>query len=282
MKIKFALVALFILASALKASACPCSIWPSSATPSVLDVGADSPVELGVTFKADSNGYITGIRFYKSAGNTGAHTAHLWSSAGALLTSATFTAESASGWQQVNFAKPVAITANALYVASYHTTIGHYSVSPYYFATSGFNRAPLHALADVSGSPDGPYTYGSTSAFPRSTYHSSNYWVDVVFTTATATSTLQIATSRLPAATLAGTYSTALSANGGTAPYTWNLIGGALPSGLALSANGTISGAPRGAGAFSFTVQVKDTAGNSASRTFSITVVTSTRRLPRR
>jgi hypothetical protein len=36
-KIKFALVALFILASALKVSACPCSIWPSSATPSVLE-----------------------------------------------------------------------------------------------------------------------------------------------------------------------------------------------------------------------------------------------------
>ena len=276
MKIKFVLTAVFIFVGAFSVSACPCTIWPNTATPAVLDVGSDSPVELGVTFKADSNGYIGGIRFYKSAGNTGGHTAHLWNSAGALLASATFTGESSSGWQQVNFSKPVAITVNAVYVASYHTTIGHYSVSPYYFATSGLNRPPLHALANVSGSPDGPYTYGSTGAFPRSTYHSSNYWVDVVFSTATATSTLQIATSQLPGATLAGTYPTSVSAVGGTAPYTWSLIGGALPSGLALSTSGTISGAPKGAGTFSFTLQVKDAAGNSASRTFSINVLTST------
>src|SRR6202045_2006274 len=197
MKVKFLLTSLFLLLSALEAWACPFTIWPSTATPAILDGGPEAPLEVGVTFKADSNGYITGIRFYKSVRNTGIHTAHLWTSGGALLASATFTGESSSGWQQVNFSKPVAITANAVYVASYHTTIGHYSVSPYYFATSGLNRPPLHALANVSGSPDGPYTYGSTGAFPRSTYHSSNYWVDVVFSTATATSTLQIATSQL-------------------------------------------------------------------------------------
>jgi len=35
--------------------------------------------ELGVSFKADTNGSITGIRFYKSAGNTGTHVGNLWS-----------------------------------------------------------------------------------------------------------------------------------------------------------------------------------------------------------
>src|ERR1700738_3130302 len=194
MKCRFLLTFLFLLLGAFEASACPCTIWPSTATPAIVDAGPDAPIEVGVTFKADTNGYLTGIRFYKSALNTGTHTAHLWNSAGALLASATFALESSSGWQQVNFSRPVAITANAVYVASYHTTIGHYSVSPYYFATSGVNRAPLHAVANISGSPDGPYTYGSRSAFPRSTYHSSSYWVDVVFTTASATSSLQVAT----------------------------------------------------------------------------------------
>ncbi|HEX7698082.1 MAG TPA: DUF4082 domain-containing protein, partial [Candidatus Acidoferrum sp.] len=93
-------------------SGCPCTIWPSTAVPAVPDVGPDSPVELGVSFRADTNGYITGIRFYKSAANTGTHVGNLWSSSGALLASATFTGESASGWQQVNFSNPVAITAN--------------------------------------------------------------------------------------------------------------------------------------------------------------------------
>jgi len=162
-------------------SGCPCTIWPSTAVPAVADVGPDSPVELGVTFRADSNGLITGIRFYKSAGNTGTHVGNLWSSTGMLLATATFTGESASGWQQVNFSRPVAVTANASYVASYHTNGGHYSVDPNYFAASGIDSAPLHAPANGGGTANGSYTYGSTSTFPTQTYHSSNYWVDVVF-----------------------------------------------------------------------------------------------------
>src|SRR5712675_2194826 len=240
MKGKFLVTLIFLLLRALEASACPCTIWPNTAVPAVVDGGADAPIELGVTFKADINGYITGIRFYKSASNTGTHTAHLWNRTGTLLASATFAGESSSGWQQVNFAKPVAITANTVYVASYHTMVGHESVSRYYFATSGVSRTPLHALANVSGSPDGPYTYGIASAFPRSTYYSSNYWVDVVFTAATPA--LQIATPQLPGATVAGTYSAPLKATGGTLPYTWTLTSGGLPSGLALSTSGTIFG----------------------------------------
>ena len=77
-------------------------------------------MELGVKFKADLNGAITGIRFYKSSNNTGTHVGSLWNSSGALLASATFTNETLSGWEQVSFSTPVTITAGAVYVASYH------------------------------------------------------------------------------------------------------------------------------------------------------------------
>lgn len=97
--------------------------------PAVVDAGKDIPIELGVSFKSDVAGYITGIRFYKSSANTGTHVGNLWSSTGTLLASATFTNETASGWQQVNFLNPVAITANTVYVASYHCNGGHYSVN---------------------------------------------------------------------------------------------------------------------------------------------------------
>jgi len=164
-------------------SGCPCTIWPSTAVPAVPDVGPDSPVELGVSFRSDVNGYITGIRFYKSAANTGTHVGNLWSSSGTLLASATFIGESASGWQQVNFSNPVAVTANTVYVASYHVNGGHWSASWSYFASSGVDNVPLHAPANGSGSvPNGRYAYGSGSAFPTST-NSANYWVDVVFNT---------------------------------------------------------------------------------------------------
>ena len=160
---------------------CPCTIWPSTAVPSLVDVGPDDPVELGVSFKSDFNGYIKGIRFYKSAANTGTHVGNLWDSAGNLLATETFTGETDSGWQEVDFPNPVPVTATTLYVASYHAPSGHYGVDGDYFASSGVDNAPLHAPPNSSSTPNGPYAYGGTSVFPSSTYNSANYWVDVVF-----------------------------------------------------------------------------------------------------
>jgi hypothetical protein len=165
---------------------CPCTIWSSSAVPTVIDAGAGGAVELGVKFTADSDGMITGIRFYKSSANTGAHVGNLWSSNGINLATATFTSETSSGWQQVDFSSPVAITANTTYVASYYTTVSHFSFDLNYFATVGVDNPPLHALANGVSGGDGVYLYSSTSGFPTNTYNSANYWVDVVFTQASS------------------------------------------------------------------------------------------------
>jgi hypothetical protein len=129
------------------------------------------------------SGFISGIRFYKGVNNTGTHIGHLWSNTGTLLATATFTGETASGWQQVNFSSPVAITANTVYVASYFSPSGDFALDRNYFATTGVINPPLQALIDGgAGAGDGLYTYGTKSQFPSSTYLSSNYWVDVVFT----------------------------------------------------------------------------------------------------
>ncbi|OLD80869.1 MAG: hypothetical protein AUF67_10465 [Acidobacteria bacterium 13_1_20CM_58_21] len=90
---------------------------------------------MGVAFRSDVGGYIAGIRFYKNSANTGTHVGSLWGSSETLLATATFTSETSSGWQQVNFSQPVAITANTVYVASYHSTGGHYSADWDYFLT---------------------------------------------------------------------------------------------------------------------------------------------------
>jgi hypothetical protein len=156
------------------------TIWPATAVPALVDQGADGPVELGVKFRSDLNGSITGIRFYKASTNTGTHVGHLWTSTGTLLASATFAGESPSGWQQVTFQTPVAISANTVYVASYHTDVGHYAHDADYFATAGVDNAPLHAPSTVTAGGNGVYAYGSTGVFPNGTYHSANYWVDVV------------------------------------------------------------------------------------------------------
>jgi hypothetical protein len=163
---------------------CPCTIWSSNTVPSSVDNGPDSPVEVGVQFTSNINGTITGIRFYKSSANTGTHVGNLWSSTGALLASAAFTNETASGWQQVLFSSPVAITANTTYVASYHTTVGHYSADQEFFAAASVNNPPLQAPANGD---NGVYVYGANSSFPNNTYQATNYWVDVIFSTTAVT-----------------------------------------------------------------------------------------------
>jgi hypothetical protein len=157
------------------------SLWPGSAVPGLVDSGPDSAVELGVKFSSDISGYITGIRFYKANTNTGTHIGNLWTNSGILLATAPFTSENASGWQQVNFPDSVPISVNTVYVASYHTTAGHYSDDMNYFKNTGFYSPPLHALANGVSGFNGVYAYGSTSSFPNQSWNSSNYWVDVVF-----------------------------------------------------------------------------------------------------
>ena len=159
---------------------CPCTIWPSTATPGTPDMNQSLPVELGVRFTSSSSGFITGVRFYKGVNNTGTHVGNLWSSSGTLLASATFTGESGSGWQQVNFSSPVAITANTVYVASYFSPTGDFPVDRNYFNTA-VNNPPLQALQNGANGSNGVYNYGSSSAFPTSSFQASNYWVDVVF-----------------------------------------------------------------------------------------------------
>jgi len=167
---------------------CPCSIWNASATPanaSSTDAGA---VEVGVRFRASVSGFISAIRFYKGASNTGTHAGHLWSNAGTLIGTAAFSGESASGWQEAAFPSPVAVTAGTTYVASYHTDVGRYAFDPGYFMVGGTDTPPLHALKDGVDGRTGVYSYGP-GTFPSNTFQSTNYWVDVVFITSVAPDT---------------------------------------------------------------------------------------------
>jgi hypothetical protein len=136
-----------------------------------------------VKFSSTENGYITGIRFYKGPYNTGTHVGNLWTSSGALLARATFTNETATGWQQVTFNTPVAISANTVYVASYHAPNGHYANDQYFFESQGVTSGPLQLLRNGTSGSNGVYAYGASSVFPSQSWHSSNYWVDVVFAT---------------------------------------------------------------------------------------------------
>lgn len=81
----------------------------------------------------------------------------------------------------------------------------------------------------------------------------------------------------LPPAQVGMVYSTVITVNGGLPPYTWSIVGGALPPGLTLGAStaatNSITGTPAMVGSFTFQIQVQ-TSGNppSGTQTFSIDV----------
>lgn len=157
----------------------PSTLFDAGAVPAVVKANDNNSVELGLKFQSTVDGDVVGLRFYKWADNTGPHVGNLWSATGNLLATATFTNETADGWQQVLFSTPVSLTAGVTYVASYHTG-GNYSADPGYFAspqTSGLLTAP----ASTPGNANGLYAYGTSSLFPTNSFNATSYGVDVLF-----------------------------------------------------------------------------------------------------
>ena len=77
----------------------------------------------------------------------------------------------------------------------------------------------------------------------------------------TATIPPVITTITLSSGLIGTSYSEQLTATG-TAPITWSLASGSLPTGLTLYGSGAISGTPTTAGTFNFTVQASNSAGS--------------------
>lgn len=77
----------------------------------------------------------------------------------------------------------------------------------------------------------------------------------------------------LPIGTQGSPYSQALTPSGGTAPYTFVLVTGALPSGVTLDTNtGVISGTPTAFGIFDFTVAAADTNFCAGSHAYTLLI----------
>ena len=156
------------------------ALWEPSVVPAVPATSDAAAVNVGVAFTSSEPVLVTGIRFYKGSGNTGTHVGSLWSASGQLLGRATFTGETATGWQEVSFSEPVLISAGTKYVASYHAPKGRYAVTSNYFTTA-YTSGPLTALKSIPGSLNGVYSYGAAPAMPTAAYRASNYWVSPVY-----------------------------------------------------------------------------------------------------
>lgn len=157
---------------------CPCSVFGQQ-VPSADATPDTSAVELGMRFTPAADGFVQGIRFYKSPTGSGTHVGSLWSASGQRLATVNFTGESASGWQTATLSSPVALSAGTTYVVSYTAPQGKYSYQIGAFYESGLDASPLLVAGGFGATPAG--VYGTAGTYPSSSYRMSNYFVDVVY-----------------------------------------------------------------------------------------------------
>jgi hypothetical protein len=120
-----------------------------------------------------------------------------------------------------------------------------------------------------------PTTWGTTTAVieARDSWRPDRV-ATAPITITVAPAPLAVSTAVLPRGNYRSAYQARLTATGGTGQTTWALAGGALPRGLALASNGTISGVPMAVGTFGFAVRASDAgwSGNVAQKNLAITV----------
>ena len=154
------------------------------------DYADGSAVNLGTTFKSDSAGYVTGVKFYSPANSAsdGTNVGKLWAcnnatcslaSGGTQLASVTFPVDTTAGWKTASFSSPVYISPDTYYIVTYLSKNGIYHASSHYF-DSTYDNGLLHAPGQ-SVTTNGSFSLGTGAAFPSSTNNNTNYWVDVVF-----------------------------------------------------------------------------------------------------
>lgn len=81
-----------------------------------------------------------------------------------------------------------------------------------------------------------------------------------------------ITTTSIPAGDAGVPYSTQLASTGGVGAVQWSLTGGVLPSGIALSGSGLLSGLTTAEGSFPFNVQARDSIGQTTTAALTLTI----------
>ena len=156
-------------------------------------------------------------------------------------------------------------TLGASYTATLAATGG---APPYTWSASGLpSGLSISSAGVISGTPTAAGSFSVTVQATDSAQVTATKAYSV-----TVAAALTITTATLPGGTVGTPYSQTLAASGGTAPLTWSVSTGTLPTGLTLSATGSLTGTPTAAGTFTFTIQVADATRATATKSFTITV----------
>src|SRR6202012_510417 len=169
-----------------------------------------------------------------------------------------------------------AATVGVVYSQSVTATGG---TSPYTYAvTAGALPAGVTLASDgtLSGTPTAGGSFTFTVTATDASTGSGPYTGSQAYTLTVNSAAIVVAPGTLPAATVGTAYSQSITASGGTSPYTYAVTAGALPAGVTLASDGTLSGTPTAGGSFTFTVTATDASTGSGpytgSQAYTLTV----------
>lgn len=123
------------------------------------------------------------------------------------------------------------------------------------------------STGEISGTP----TSAASNSITFRATDSVGYAEKTLTLTITSAVNITISPSSLPSGTVGSSYSQTMSASGGTAPYTWAIIGSGVP-GLTMSSAGEFAGNPTTGGTYSIVVRATDAAAYTKDVTFSVTI----------
>jgi len=246
----------------------------SSSNPITLNLGGGATTSVAVV-SSPAHGIAlasgTSIRYTPAAGYSGSDSL-IYTATGAGGTSAAATVTITVS------APPLTITPTTLpngtqstaYSQTLTTSAGTVPYS--YRITSGSLPAGL-SLDISSGVISGTPTAGGTYNFSIGVQDRYSATGSQAYSLTVSAPSITLSPGFLSNGTVGVTYNSSFSASGGTAPYSYSITSGSLPTGLSLNnSTGTLSGTPTAGGAFNLTITAADTNGATGSQTYSLTV----------
>lgn len=160
--------------------------------------------------------------------------------------------------------------------SSYNQTITTSGgTAPYTYATTS-GSLPAGLTLSSSGLLSGTPTASTSSPFTITSTDENGCAGSTLYTMIVVCPTILVSPSSLPEGSIWTPYSVSISANGGSAPYSFSITSGTLPAGLTLLSSGELSGTPTVADTFEFTVTATDTTGCSGNQSYTLIIPPST------
>jgi YD repeat-containing protein len=195
-------------------------------------------------------------------------------------TTSSYTYDAADNRQNVAVATGTNLTVNPTTLpngtvgTAYSQTIAASGgTSPYTYQTTWGTLPAGLTLAISTGVLSGTPTTAATSNFTITATDSASHTGNRAYSlTIGSAVTVTLSPATLANGTVGTAYSQAITASGGTSPYTYQTTAGTLPGGMNLSSGGVLSGTPTTATTSNFTITATDSASHTGNRAYTMTI----------